>query len=396
MSLNKLKYTKDWKNPEDFPTYSSDETQIRADMQILFDEVCNALNKLIDDLDASEIPFSPTPEIQAADVRQAIIATQNQIAQVALGSLPDNSITSQKIMPKAITEEKNADGAVVTRVLADKSVTEPKMADGAVSTRSIQDGAVTREKMANGAYDDKANLVNGRVVAKELTRSVKYVFKSYMLALDDLRKIVVVNPTGPVTVTVPGNAGVAFPVGAEIDILSRSDNDITIHGDSGVTLTGPVAVLSNAGGRARLLKIGTNEWSISVDDKATENGIENSAVTNAKIANGAVSTGKIASGAVTRAKLASDVKVLAFTNKTVATSAWVSDTTYTDYPYRAAVACQGVTAKHYAEVSFSPEDAMSGSFAPVAASYGGGVYIYASEIPEAALTIPTIVCTPVE
>ena len=99
---------------------------------------------------------------------------------------------------------------------------------------------------------------------------------------------------------------------------------------------------------------------------------------------------------VTRAKLASDVKVLPFTNKTVATSAWVSDTTYTDFPYRAAVACEGVTAKHYAEVTFAPADAMSGEFAPVAASYDGGVYLYASEIPEAALTIPTIVCTPVE
>ena len=109
-----------------------------------------------------------------------------------------------------------------------------------------------------------------------------------------------------------------------------------------------------------------------------------------------VETDSIQAGAVTRMKLASDVKVLAFTNKTVATSAWVSDTAYTDYPYRAAVDCEGVTAKHYAELSFSPADAMSGSFAPVVESYDGGVYVYASEIPEAALTIPTIVCTPVE
>ena len=98
---------------------------------------------------------------------------------------------------------------------------------------------------------------------------------------------------------------------------------------------------------------------------------------------------------VTRAKLAADVKVLAFTEKAVDASVWVSDTTYSDFPYRAAVPCEGVTAKHYAEVSFSPADAMSGIFAPVAASYDGGVYLYASEIPEA-MTIPAIVCTPVE
>ena len=107
-------------------------------------------------------------------------------------------------------------------------------------------------------------------------------------------------------------------------------------------------------------------------------------------------TDSIQAGAVTRAKLASDVKVLAFTEKAVDAPAWVSDSTYEDFPYRAAVACEGVTVKHYAEVSFSPVDALEGSFAPVAASYDGGVYIYASEIPEAALTIPTIVCTPVE
>ena len=102
------------------------------------------------------------------------------------------------------------------------------------------------------------------------------------------------------------------------------------------------------------------------------------------------------SGSVTRSNLASDAKVLSFTSKNVATSAWVSDTTYTDFPYRAAVACQGVTVKHYVEVTFAPADALSGSFAPVAESYDGGVYLYASEIPEAALTIPIIVCTPVE
>lgn len=109
-----------------------------------------------------------------------------------------------------------------------------------------------------------------------------------------------------------------------------------------------------------------------------------------------VETDSIKAGAVNRAKLASDVKVLSFTGKTVAVSDWESDSTYTDFPYRAAVACEGVTAKHYAEVTFSPADALEGIFCPVVTSYDGGVYIYASEIPGADLTILTIVCTPVE
>lgn len=141
---------------------------------------------------------------------------------------------------------------------------------------------------------------------------------------------------------------------------------------------------------------------LSVTSEKLNNGavttakIASSAVINDSIANGSVSGVKIADGVITRVKLANDVKVLSFTNKTVATSAWASNTTYQDFPYRAAVACEGVTANHYATVVFSPEDAMSGCFAPVVASYAGGVYLYANEMPSAAVTIPTIVCTPVE
>lgn len=316
MSLSKLKYTKDWKNPDDFPTYSSDETQIRADMQLLFDEARAALNKLIDELDASEIPFTPTPEIQAADVRQALIAIQNQIAQIALGSLPDNSISSQKIMPKAVTEEKMADLSVTTRALAAKSISEPKLGDASVSTRTIKDGAVTRDKMAADAYNDKANLVNGRVAANELTRTVKYISESYTLVLDDLRKVISINPSTAVDITIPNNTNVAFPVGAEIDIMLRSSNTITIKGASGVTLSGPVTKLSVAGDAARLVKISTNIWSISVSGKVTNEGLSDGSVTysklaeksvgTSKIADDAVTSEKISDGSVTRSKLAAD------------------------------------------------------------------------------------------
>lgn len=117
-------------------------------------------------------------------------------------------------------------------------------------------------------------------------------------------------------------------------------------------------------------------------------------VTSDKLADAAVVTSKIANNTVTRSKLAADVKVLSFANKMVDVSVWESDSTYMDFPYRASVACSGVTANHYAEVIFSPEDVMSGTFCPVTASYAGGVYVYASEIPSATVTIPTIVCTP--
>ena len=44
------------------------------------------------------------------------------------------------------------------------------------------------------------------------------------------------------------------------------------------------------------------------------------------------------------------------------------------------------------DVILGVKDAMSGNFAPVSESYNGGVYIYAASVPEAAITIPTILC----
>ena len=34
--LEKLEFSKDWTKAEDFPTYEPDESQVRADLQLLF------------------------------------------------------------------------------------------------------------------------------------------------------------------------------------------------------------------------------------------------------------------------------------------------------------------------------------------------------------------------
>lgn len=81
-------------------------------------------------------------------------------------------------------------------------------------------------------------------------------------------------------------------------------------------------------------------------------------------------------------------------NVSVSASSFVANTTYEKqgYGYRASVAISGVISSMIPEVVFSMSDAVSGVFAPVAETYNGGVYIYASEKPDATVTIPTIIC----
>ena len=114
------------------------------------------------------------------------------------------------------------------------------------------------------------------------------------------------------------------------------------------------------------------------------------AVTAEKLAALAVLSTHISPGAVTAQKLAADAVKLTFTNTVVEAASFAADETYGDFPYRAAVPLTGAAEAMTPEVVFGVADAMSGTFAPVAESYAGGVYIYAAEIPSAAVTIPTI------
>lgn len=96
--------------------------------------------------------------------------------------------------------------------------------------------------------------------------------------------------------------------------------------------------------------------------------------------------------AALEAGTAVELKKLAFANTVVAVSAWAEDSTYENYPYRATVALSGVTAAMIPDVVFGLAAMADNSFAPVAECYNGGVYIYAADVPESAITIPTIIC----
>lgn len=87
-----------------------------------------------------------------------------------------------------------------------------------------------------------------------------------------------------------------------------------------------------------------------------------------------------------------ELKKLLFTATVVAASAFVADSTYQDYPYRASVALTGVLASMIPDVILSLADATSGNYAPVCECYNGGIYLYAASAPDAAITIPTILC----
>ena len=90
--------------------------------------------------------------------------------------------------------------------------------------------------------------------------------------------------------------------------------------------------------------------------------------------------------------LAQTLSPLRFSDITVPASAFSADSTYPDYPYRAAVALTGVLERMIPEVVFSVSTLADTGFAPVAQCYDGGVYIWADGIPSGDVAIHTILC----
>lgn len=87
-----------------------------------------------------------------------------------------------------------------------------------------------------------------------------------------------------------------------------------------------------------------------------------------------------------------------YTNVSVAANAWATYTAQldyessirTDYPYKADIPLQGITAQHCAHIAFAPAEVADGAFAPYNNTRNGTVRIYAKSKPINAITIPTI------
>ena len=94
--------------------------------------------------------------------------------------------------------------------------------------------------------------------------------------------------------------------------------------------------------------------------------------------------------AIEKAETISKLARYTFNNVIVAAESFANDMKDADFPYRAAVALNGIEEKMVPEVNFSKKDSSMGIFALTAEAFDGGIYLYASEVPQEDIVIPTI------
>lgn len=88
----------------------------------------------------------------------------------------------------------------------------------------------------------------------------------YTLALSDAGTVVEMGSSNPITLTVPANASVAFPVNTVIELTQTGTGQLTIAAAVGVTLRTPASLTTRAQySSIGLRKRSTDIWIVSGD-----------------------------------------------------------------------------------------------------------------------------------
>lgn len=89
---------------------------------------------------------------------------------------------------------------------------------------------------------------------------------SYTLVLADAGRLVTLTNGAAITLTVPTNASVAYPVGTVIALAQLGAGLVSVAGASGVTINGATPGAEDLSGQwatATLTKLATNTWLLS-------------------------------------------------------------------------------------------------------------------------------------
>lgn len=83
---------------------------------------------------------------------------------------------------------------------------------------------------------------------------------TYTLALTDAAKLVTLSNAASITLTVPTNATVAFPIGTQILLYQGGAGQVTITSSATIRSQGSRLKITGQYGVAGLVKVATDEW----------------------------------------------------------------------------------------------------------------------------------------
>ena len=170
----------------------------------------------------------------------------------------NSNFTAVKNFVEDLSAGNNFDaGAINTTDIADSAIIAAKIATGAVTSAKIQTSVSLTTPVIGAATGTSLNLT-GNIIAHA---SPTPIVGAYTLQLTDDGTIIEKNDASGVTVTIPLNASVPFPVGTQIVVIQTGAGQTTFAGASGVTVNAtPGLKLRAQWSSCVLLKRGTDSW----------------------------------------------------------------------------------------------------------------------------------------
>lgn len=142
--------------------------------------------------------------------------------------------------------------------IASGTVTIPAGTDTLVSTSATQ-------TLTNKTIDYNSNTISNLPSTNfDLTINAQ-TGTTYTLVAGDKNKLVTLNNSSAIALTVPANSSVAYAVGSQINIQQIGTGQVTVAGASGVTVNGTGLKLRSRWSAATLIKTATDTWTIVGD-----------------------------------------------------------------------------------------------------------------------------------
>jgi len=119
-------------------------------------------------------------------------------------------------------------------------------------SEAFVDGDVLSASDVNSTNEGVNDLAFGQFNAQTGT--------TYTLVLTDVAKVISLTNASPITLTVPTNASVAFPVGTQILLYQGGAGQVTVTSSATIRSQGSKLKITGQYGVAGLLKVDTDEW----------------------------------------------------------------------------------------------------------------------------------------
>jgi hypothetical protein len=180
----------------------------------------------------------------------------------------DGSIDLAHLSVNSVDSDQYVDGSIDLIHMSDNSVDSDQYVDGSIDVAHMSANSVDSDQYVDASIDSAHLSTSLTINDPTLTFSINtQTGTTYTPVLADSGKIVTLNNGSAITLTIPPNSSVAYPVGSSLTFISIGAGLTTFAQGSGVTIasaggTATAPIITAQHNSATAIKIATNTWQV--------------------------------------------------------------------------------------------------------------------------------------